>query len=317
MDVGISLPTTSRRAWDPGIAQVARAAEQEGAASLWVNDHLAMVADPASPYPYGADGRIDWDPAAPQLEALVALAQAAAVTERARIGTAVLILPQRNPVELAKATASLDVLSGGRLRLGVGAGWLAEEMQALGHSFAGRGRRMEECIRVLRACWCGRPDRFDGEQVSVPEGLLMYPRPVRAEGVPILIGGMSRPALRRAALLGDGWLAVADADALDGAELAAAIGRLEDERSAHGRGGRAERVLKVNCPPGTDERRCAAATAAAMAAGFDEVILDVSWERLEDASALLRAALDVASGARTTSEEHERPQGRTTSGGPR
>ncbi|QEU96204.1 TIGR03619 family F420-dependent LLM class oxidoreductase [Streptomyces kanamyceticus] len=300
MDVGISLPTTSRRAWDPGLAHVARAAEREGAASLWVNDHLAMVADPASPYPYRADGTIAWDPAAPQLEALVALAQAAAVTERARIGTAVLVLPQRNPVELAKATASLDVLSGGRLRLGVGAGWLAEEMRALGHSFADRGRRMEEYVRVLRACWCGRPDRFDGEHVSVPDGLLMYPRPVREAGVPILVGGMSKPALRRAALLGDGWLAVADADAVDSAELGAAVALLEAERAAHGRG-RAERALKINCPSGTDASRCAEATVAAAAAGFDEVILDVSWERLDDASELLRAALDAASDARTTS----------------
>ncbi|ATL25724.1 TIGR03619 family F420-dependent LLM class oxidoreductase [Streptomyces formicae] len=301
MDVGISLPTTSRRAWDPGLAHVARAAEQEGAASLWVNDHLAMVADPASPYPYRADGAIAWDPSAPQLEALVALAQAAAVTERVRIGTAVLVLPQRNPVELAKATASLDVLSGGRLRLGVGAGWLAEEMHALGHSFAGRGRRMEECVRVLRACWCGRPDRFEGEQVSLPDGLLMFPRPVREAGVPILVGGMSKPALRRAALLGDGWLAVADADAVDSAELGAAVGLLEAERSAHGRSGRAERVLKINCPAGADATRCAEATVAAAAAGFDEVILDVSWERLDDASDLLRAALDAASGVRTAS----------------
>ncbi|MFJ2766879.1 TIGR03619 family F420-dependent LLM class oxidoreductase [Streptomyces sp. NPDC087300] len=301
MDVGISLPTTSRRAWDPGLAHVARAAEREGAASLWVNDHLAMVADPASPYPYRADGTLAWAPEAPQLEALVALAQAAAVTERARIGTAVLVLPQRNPVELAKATASLDVLSGGRLRLGVGAGWLAEEMRALGHSFTRRGARMEECIRVLRACWCGRPDRFDGEQVSLPDGLLMFPRPVRETGVPILVGGMSRPALRRAALLGDGWLAVADADAVDSAELGSAIGLLEAERSVYGRSGRAERVLKLNCPPGTGERRCAEATVAAAAAGFDEVVLDVSWERLEGASTLLRAALDAASDARTTS----------------
>ncbi|GAA3797868.1 hypothetical protein GCM10022403_034650 [Streptomyces coacervatus] len=293
MEIGISLPTTSPEAWDPGLASLAWKAEEEGAASLWVNDHLAMVQDSKAPYPYSADKRMTWQATEPQLEALACLAHVAAVTTVARLGTAVLILPQRHPVAVAKAAATIDVLSAGRLTLGIGAGWLAEEMQALGYSFEDRGSRMDECVAVLRAAWTGRIDvataAVDG-QFSPSVNLLMYPRPVQKAGPPLLVGGMSAPARRRAARIGDGWLAVADAADVSARALAAHVEEIAAAREAAGRTSRFTNVLKINCVQVSEDGAVRAA-AAARTAGFDEVVLDVSWRVPDQAFRCLHAAV--------------------------
>ena len=157
----------------------------------------------ASYYPFATDGVVTWASDQPWVETVVVLAVAAAVTERVRLGTAVLIAPQRNPVLLAKQVGSVDAVSGGRIDLGVGAGWLREEFDALDSDFDSRGPRLEEWIDLLRACWSGRPAPHEGHY-RLPAGTLMLPPPARP--VPILVGGHSRAALRRAGQLGDGWL---------------------------------------------------------------------------------------------------------------
>ena len=155
--------------------------EASGFASLWVSDHVVMPATVTSRYPYASDGVATWATDEPWYDSIVALAMAAAVTESVELGTAVLVLPQRQPVVLAKQVASLDRLAGGRVVLGVGAGWLAEEFAALATPFEARGRAPTSGSILLRSCWTGRPDAFDGAHYRCrPTSSASRHRPVRS-----------------------------------------------------------------------------------------------------------------------------------------
>jgi probable F420-dependent oxidoreductase len=213
MRIGAKLPNSGPLSAD--IPSAAAALERAGFDSLWVADHIVMPETITSRYPFAADGRATWPTDTPYVDALIALALAAAVTTRVRLGTAALVLPQRNPVQLAKQAASIDVVSGGRLELGLGAGWLEEEFAALNVPFEKRGARMDEWIAILRECWTGRPSARHGEFYDLPAGMLCLPAP---SDIPLLIGGHSPAALRRARR-NDGWLAQQDADKLDPAAL--------------------------------------------------------------------------------------------------
>ena len=183
---------------------VASNAESRGFSTLWVGEHVVMIDEPASRYPYSPDGRIPIAPDADWLDPFVALSFIAAATRDIRIATGVLLLAEHHPVVVAKQAASLDVLSGGRLALGVGVGWSAEEFAALGMSFRGRAKRMEEGIVAIRALWRDDVATFLGDDVRF-EGVRVNPRPLRDRTVPIVIGGDSDAALDRAVRLGDGW----------------------------------------------------------------------------------------------------------------
>lgn len=180
------------------VAELARAAERAGFDAVSVTDH------PMPPARWvAAGGHHSLDP-------FVALSFAAAVTERIRLLTHVLVLPYRNPFLVAKAAATLDVLSGGRLTLGVAAGYLEAEFAALGADFASRNDRTDESLRALRAAWSGEPVRFEGAGFAA-RGNAQRPAPVqrsplgRRPGPPLWIGGNSPRAIRRAVELGDGW----------------------------------------------------------------------------------------------------------------
>jgi probable F420-dependent oxidoreductase len=188
----------------PVIEAVAVAAEASGFATLWCGEHVVMVDRPASRYPYSPDGRIAVPATADWLDPLVGLSFAAAATKRIGIATGVLLLPEHNPVLLAKQTASLDVLCGGRLTLGVGVGWSREEFAALGIPFARRGERAAEYLAAMRALWRDDVASFTGAFVSFDE-VRVNPKPVRDRQIPVVFGGNSDAALRRAAALGDGW----------------------------------------------------------------------------------------------------------------
>ena len=189
---------------DPAvITAVARAAEDSGFATLWAGEHVVMVDQPDSVYPYADDGRIAVPSNADWLDPLVLFGFVAAVTSRLRLGTGVLLLPEHNPVTVAKSVASLDRLSGGRFALGVGIGWSAAEFDALGVSFTGRGRRTEEYVEAMRVLWREDVSSYVGSHVRF-EGVRCYPKPVRRT-VPVVFGGNSDRALRRVAAYGDGW----------------------------------------------------------------------------------------------------------------
>jgi probable F420-dependent oxidoreductase len=192
VQVGIHLPQFGRASSPDAITRAARLAEELGFADVWVSDHVAIPAAQDYPSPYL------YDP-------LLTLTWAAAATERIGLGTSVLVVPQHNPLALANMLASLDALSGGRLTIGAGVGWSAAEFAALGQSFDDRGRRMDEMLDVLRACWGPDPVDFDGEFVHL-DAMKVQPKP--AHDIRIWVGGRSEPAFRRAAARGDGFHAI-------------------------------------------------------------------------------------------------------------
>ncbi|HEV2358549.1 MAG TPA: TIGR03619 family F420-dependent LLM class oxidoreductase [bacterium] len=204
MDVGVTLPTQGPLATPDAVATIARQAEALGFGSLWVTDHIAMPLRSGSKYPYSADGSLPWDPAIPYLDALTVLAWVAALTRSVRLGTSVLVLPMRHPLPVAKAVATLDVLSGGRAVLAVGAGWFEEEFVLLGQAFHDRGRRLVDAVRLLRACWGPDPVRYRGEFYDLP-AFAMAPKPPQGSRLPVLAGGEGDAALRRVAAVCDGW----------------------------------------------------------------------------------------------------------------
>jgi probable F420-dependent oxidoreductase len=286
MKVGVQIPNNSDKPLQKGLTKMGQLAEDAGADSLWVNDHLLMVEGGRSPYPFTPDGTIPWPIDLPWYECLTAASFLAATTSKCRIGTSVLILPQRNVLELAKTTATLDALSGGRLVFGIGAGWFAEEMEALGYRFQRRGQRTDEMIEVLRRCWTGRPHPFEGEEIAVPEKLVFEPRPSQPSGPPILVGGMSRAALRRAALRGDGWLAF-QREELDTRQLADSLKTLEDLLREAGQVGKPfSYVMRLHTSPGMAAQLPEFALRI-QELGFDELIIGPPWEDLAEAEKLI------------------------------
>ncbi len=190
---------------DPELAiGLAQLAEELGFESLWTVEHVVVPSGYASPYPYSADGRMPGGDRVAIADPLIWLAFVAAATTRIRLATGILILPQRNPLVLAKEVASLDRLSGGRVDLGIGVGWLREEFDALGVPFERRGARTDEYIDVMRRLWREPSTTFSGEFTQFGE-LNSYPKAARPEGVPIHIGGHSDAAARRAGRTGDGF----------------------------------------------------------------------------------------------------------------
>lgn len=274
--IGAVVPNAGRLPLDNGIPTMARVLEQAGYESLWVSDHIVLPTVMASRYPFAADGRATWPSDTPYVDALIALALIAGATDAVTIGTAALVLPLRHPVELAKQAASIDVASAGRLTLGVGAGWLREEFDALGVPFEGRGRRLLEWMEIARDCWTGRPAARSSERYTLPAGVLCLPTP--AHRIPFLMGGHSQIALQRAGAQADGWLAQQPLSQLDPPELAAGAAVMRAAAAAAGRDPEACRVvLRVVESAGRADEVAAALTALADA-GVDEIIVNADWE---------------------------------------
>ncbi len=200
-------------------ARIARLAEAAGFDSLWAGEHVVLPDPPVPASPMAPEDRI--------LDPLIALAFLAARTTTIRLGTGIIILPQRNPLVLAKEVASLDALSGGRLILGVGVGYLEPEFRALGIPFADRGPRTDDYLAAMRAIWTQDQPAYHGRFVSFA-GVQAHPRPAR---LPIVTGGHSPGAYRRAVERADGWYGFA----LDLAGTARALAGLRDAASRHTR----------------------------------------------------------------------------------
>jgi probable F420-dependent oxidoreductase len=210
------------------IDAVAAAAENCGFATLWAGEHVVMVDRSASRYPYSHDGQIAVPSTADWIDPLIGLSFAAAATSRIGVATGVLLLPEHNPVLVAKQAATLDVLCGGRLILGVGIGWSKEEFDALGVPFERRAARTKEYVAAIRTLWRDDIASFDGEFVRF-DSVRVNPKPVANRRIPIVIGGNSDAAMRRVVAWGDGWYGFN----LDGvravAERVAFLNRLCDE----------------------------------------------------------------------------------------
>jgi probable F420-dependent oxidoreductase len=205
MKFGIIFSNTGPAAVNPDYAaSMAQIAEENGIESLWTVEHVVVPAGYESEYPYAAGGRMpggeDFDIPDP----LVWLTWVAAATSRIRLATGILILPQRNPVVLAKEVATLDRLSGGRVTLGVGVGWLKEEFDAIGVPFNERGARTDDYIEALRVLWREDEPTYKGRFAAF-ERAKSFPKPAQAGGPPVVIGGHTNAAARRAGRLGDGF----------------------------------------------------------------------------------------------------------------
>jgi probable F420-dependent oxidoreductase len=180
-------------------------AEKVGFESVWTFEHVMVPVDYASKYPYSADGKMGATPETNFVDPLIALAAVAASTRRVRLGTGVNILPQTNPLYLAKQAASVDFVSGGRLMLGLGVGWLEEEFAALGVPFDRRGARADDYLAALRKVWSGDVVEHQSEFLHW-HGFKSFPLPVQRP-LPVIIGGSKGRAFERVARYGDGWYA--------------------------------------------------------------------------------------------------------------
>ena len=183
--------------------EICRRAEAGGFESVWGGEHVVLPSTIESRYPYTSDGKIPAQPDTPIPDPLIWLAFAAAAAPRLRLGTCILIVPQRNPIVLAKELATLDRISGGRVELGLGVGWLKEEFDALGVEWDRRGARNDEYIAAMQALWAGPHAEFHGEFVDFPP-VTCSPRPVQSK-IPIIVGGDTDVAIRRAVRLADGY----------------------------------------------------------------------------------------------------------------
>ena len=203
MDFGCHLPVFGPIATRDNVLAFARRMEALGYDSLWASDHVALPHTIRSRYPYSETGQFPLPADANFLEPLTTLALVAGVTERVRLGTTILVLPHRHPVLAAKMLATLDHLSGGRVILGAGVGWMREEIELLGAPFDGRGAWSDEAIRIMRACWATERASHHGRFFSFDE-IGIAPLPVR-RAIPVWIGGHTPSALKRVVALGDGW----------------------------------------------------------------------------------------------------------------
>ncbi|GDY30309.1 TIGR03619 family F420-dependent LLM class oxidoreductase [Gandjariella thermophila] len=275
MDIGFAAPVSGSWATEENLLHIAQRAEQFGYRSLWTFQRLLAPVD----HSWGETYRSVQDP-------IVALAYAAARTENIRLGVAVLNMPFSNPVLMAKQLTTLDILSHGRLEVGLGNGWSDEEYTAVGASKHARGRRGAEFIRLLRTLWTDEVVAHDGEFYRVPP-TRMEPKPVQRPHPPILLGGAAEPALRRAGRLCDGWVSSSRADLTTIGQSVAAV------RAAAEDAGRDPDALRFVCrgvvrvrPAGAADRRPLTGTLdqirgdveALAEQGITEVFVDLNFD---------------------------------------
>ena len=204
MRLGLFLPSVSPIATPDYLAAYAQAAETAGFDSIWLGEHVVFLDEYASQYPYAEDGRLGLPADNGLLELFTTLTYLAAVTEHVRLGTAVCLVPQRNPVYTAKEVATADWLSGGRIDFGIGIGWLREEFAVLDVPFEARAARTRDYVEVMKTCWRDDVSSYQGAHYTLPP-CRMFPKPVQRPNPPIYFGGETDAALRRVASLGDGW----------------------------------------------------------------------------------------------------------------
>jgi probable F420-dependent oxidoreductase len=208
MQFGVELRNVGPDVTPEHIRSFAQAMEALGYHALWLSDHVVIPTTFTSRYPYARPGAFQVAQTENFFEALSTLGYLAGVTTRIRLGTSVLVVPQRNPVLTAKQLATLDALSGGRLILGVGVGWFREEFEALGATtFERRGAATDDYLRVFKALWTAETSSYDGSFYHLPP-VRAFPKPVQRPHPPIWVGGTGPACWRRAATLGDGWHAI-------------------------------------------------------------------------------------------------------------
>jgi probable F420-dependent oxidoreductase len=262
MLIGFGAPVAGAWATPGYLAEFAGRAEQAGYASLWTFQRLLVPEGSGMEPVYRS-----------VLDPMVALGFAAARTSRIRLGVAVVNLPFISPAYLAKQATTVDVLSGGRLDVGLGIGWMPEEFAATGASTARRGARTEEFLAVLRTLWAEEVSSFDGEFYTIPPGR-QDPRPVQKPGPPVLLGGMSRPAMERAGRIADGWITSSRADL---SKVSEAVGVISEAASAAGRDPGALRVICRGVVTAGEEVRAPDGGRRLLSGSYQQIREDAAW----------------------------------------
>jgi probable F420-dependent oxidoreductase len=262
MLIGFGAPVAGAWATPGYLAAFAERAEEAGYASLWSFQRLLVPEGSGMEPVYHS-----------VLDPMVALGFAAARTSRIRLGVAVVNLPFVSPVYLAKQATTVDVLSGGRLDLGLGIGWMPEEFTAAGASTGRRGARTEEYLAVLRTLWGDEVSSFQGEFYAIPAGR-QDPKPVQRPGPPVLLGGMSRPAMERAGRLADGWITSSRADLTKIGEAASMI---REAASAAGRDPGAIRIICRGVVHAGVESKDADGRRRVLSGSYEQIREDAAW----------------------------------------
>lgn len=284
MKFGILPPYRTGVTADPAwMRTFARHAEACGFESLYVVEHVVVRAGYDARYPYAESGRMPLPDDCPIPDPLELLAFLAGVTERIVLGTGILVAPEHHPVQLAKRCATLDVLSGGRLRLGVGVGWMREELEAVGIDFATRGARTDEVLAAMQALWADGEASFAGEHVAF-DRLISVPKPRQPGGVPIHVGGHSAAAARRAGRFGAGFQPLG----LTGDALA---GRVAEMRTAAVAAGRDPDAIELSLG-GLLDLLDAEALDNAVADGADRLVISTRVGDLDELCAQMSAFAD-------------------------
>ncbi|MBI4504948.1 MAG: LLM class F420-dependent oxidoreductase [Chloroflexi bacterium] len=293
MEFGIELRNVGPDVTPERLRAVAQGAEALGFHALWLSDHVVIPTAFTSRYPYARPGAFQVAQTENFYEVLSTLGWIAGLTTRIRLGTSVLVVPQRNPVLTAKQLATLDALSGGRLIVGVGVGWFREEFEALGAStFERRGAATDDYLRVFKAIWADETSSYDGSFYRLPP-VRAFPKPVQRPHPPLWVGGTGPACWRRVAALGDGWHAIRPQRAA--LEEGCAAVRAEAERAGRDPATLALSVrvlLRWSEPPAPeaevrdligDEASVAAQVRAYAALGVRHLGLDLGYGPFEEA----------------------------------
>jgi probable F420-dependent oxidoreductase len=311
---GFSLQGRGALANRAAIAGLAQRAEALGYDSIFVSDRMLIPVKSTSAYPYSSTGAFPLGPDEPWLEALTAVTWLATITQRIHVGVSVLVIPYRNPVFTARALATADYLSGGRVILGAGIGWWREEFDALGVPFEERAARTMESLRIMKEIWTKPRVAFEGRFWHVVEAGGVRPQPIQKPHIPIWMGGHSEAALKRVVAIADAWhpLGLRPPVTLHPPEMAAAVRRLRAFASAAGRDPREITITfkgPVKLDPAAPKDRTpltgspaqiAEDLSAYVAAGVEHFVLDFSVPTVpEMLDVLERFASDIRGGVRS------------------
>ena len=284
MKLGLVFANTMAGIPPDGAIALAQHAEAAGVDTLWTVEHVVVPGGYTSTYPYSRSGKMPGGEDSPIPDPLIWLAFVAGHTDRIRLATGMMILPQRNPVITAKELATLDLLSAGRMVLGAGIGWLKEEFEVLGVPFKERASRTEEAIEAMRVLWREDHPTFHGKHFNFDDAR-MWPKPVN-RAIPVVIGGHSEPAARRAGRLGDGFFPAAREPEVN----AAMIELMRQTATDAGRDPAAIRVTLGGWPDAETVERLAAVRADQIAVPALSPDIETARNTIDSAMAALKAS---------------------------
>jgi probable F420-dependent oxidoreductase len=271
MKIGVSVPSVVGAPVD--VAVLAQKAEELGFESIFVPEHPIMPVNVSSPFPQG--GPIP-ESYSHMMDPFIALSRASAVTSKIMLGTGVCLIPERNPLVLAKVVASLDHFSNGRVLLGIGAGWAKEETELMGGDFAHRWTQTREAVLAMKELWTKDEAEFHGKYYDFPP-VLSYPKPVQKPNPPVILGGMARNVLRRVAEYGDGWIP----NRVTPEEIKAGRATLDELAATRGRDPKSIEITVFGRGPDRDEIK------GFEDAGVDRAVVRLGGASTEDAAAQL------------------------------